>query len=198
MKPLKIFTDGACSGNQNAENFGGWGAVLVYGGHQKELFGGEANTTNNKMELTALLRAFEAIKKGGQHVEVYSDSLYLVNCFRERWYWNWLKNGWKTAGKKPVENQDLWKAIIPYLEKHTIKFYNVKGHINLNGKKTDADALYSEFTETNGAFFTKDDFIYIVGMNNLADTLANEGIESIKPAPLFDLRVEGDERVDDL
>ena len=182
MKSLKIFTDGACSGNQSAENFGGWGAVLVYGEHQKELSGGEADTTNNRMELTALLRALEAVTKDGQNMEVYSDSSYLVNCFRKKWYQNWLDNGWRTAGKKPVENQDLWKAIIPYLEKHRIKFFNVKGHINLKGKKTDIEALLGEFLETNGGAFTRDEFIYIVEKNNQADALANSGVDSVKRA----------------
>lgn len=179
--PLKIFTDGACAGNQNEENFGGWGAALVYGGHQKEIFGGEADTTNNRMELTALLRAFEAIVKDGQSIEVYSDSSYLVNCFRSRWYENWRQNGWKTSAKKPVENRDLWESIIPYLEKHQIRFFRVKGHINLNSKKTDFDSLYREFMELNNGPFSPDDFRYIAEMNNLADALANKGIESVKP-----------------
>ena len=176
MKPLRIYTDGACSGNQNEENFGGWGAVLEYGSHRKEMSGGEPDTTNNRMEMTALLRAFEAITKDGQHIEVFSDSSYLINCFREKWYENWQKNGWKTAGKKPVENQDLWESIIQYLSKHKIKFFRVKGHINLKGKNTDVDALFDKFAEENGSRFTKDDFVYIVEMNNLADALANKGI----------------------
>jgi len=179
--PLKIFTDGACSGNQSTENFGGWGAILVYGGHQKELFGGEADTTNNRMEMTALLRAFEAITKDGQQVELYSDSSYLVNCFMGKWYQKWLENGWKTTGKKSVENRDLWESLLPYLEKHNIKFYRVKGHINLKSKKIDLDSLYNKFLETNEDHFTKDDFKYIVEMNNLADALANKGIDSVKP-----------------
>jgi len=176
--PLKIFTDGACSGNQNAENSGGWGAVLVYGSHQKELFGGEANTTNNRMEMTALLRAFEAIKKDRQIIEIFSDSAYLINCFLGNWYENWMSNGWKTAAKKPVENRDLWEALLPYLDKHHIKFYRVKGHINLSSKKLDLDSLFEAFSEANGDSFSKDDFIYIVEMNNLADKLANKGIGS--------------------
>lgn len=189
-KHLKIFTDGGCSGNQNDENFGGWGAVLQYGRHQKEMSGGERDTTNNRMELTALLRAFEAITKTGQEIEVYADSKYLINCFREKWYAGWIKNGWKTAGKKPVENQDLWKALIPYLEKHKIKFYSVKGHINLNSKKLDFDSLFDDFVKQNERYFTPDDFKYIIEMNNFADALANKGIESVK---LLEPRVEGDD-----
>ena len=197
VKTLKIFTDGACSGNQRAENFGGWGAILVYGEHRKELFGGEADTTNNRMEMTALLRALEAVTKGGQAVEVYSDSSYLVNCFRGKWYRTWLLNGWKTTAKKPVENRDLWEALLPLLEKHSVRFYLVKGHINLNSKKTDADSLFSEFLEKNPGGFTAADFKYIVEMNNLADALANKGIDTVRPRPLLDPRVEGDERIED-
>ena len=180
MTILKIYTDGACAGNQNAENTGGWGAILRYGNHQKELFGGESNTTNNRMEMTALLRAFEAVKKDAQIIEVYSDSSYLVNCFREKWYENWQRNGWKTTGKKPVINQDLWESILPYLIKHHIKFFRVKGHINLNRDKARVDSLFNAFLEQNGARFTIDDFREIVEMNNLADALANKGIESVE------------------
>lgn len=110
MKAINIYTDGACSGNQSEENLGGWGAILEYGLHQKELFGGEINTTNNRMEMLALLNALKAIKKNNQKVNVFSDSSYLMNCFRERWYDNWLKNNWKTSKKTDVENRDLWRA----------------------------------------------------------------------------------------
>ena len=181
--PLKIYTDGACSGNQNAENYGGWGAVLVYGSHRKELFGGEANTTNNRMEMTALLRALEAVTKDGQRIEVFSDSAYLVNCFRGKWYQGWILNGWRTAAKKPVENKDLWEALLPYLERHLVEFYRIKGHINKNSKKFDPDMLFRDFLETNGGSFTRDDFLYTVDMNNLADALANRGIDDIRLNP---------------
>jgi len=180
MTPLKIYTDGACSGNQSDENIGGYGAILEFGAHQKEIFAGEINTTNNRMEMTALLRAFEAITKEGQQIQVFSDSSYLINCFNQKWYETWLQNGWKTANKKPVENQDLWEGILPYLEKHNIKFFRVKGHINLNSKKIDIDSLYSDFVQTNGSSFTIDEFRYIIEMNNRADALANKGIEATK------------------
>jgi len=178
---LKIFTDGACSGNQSDQNLGGWGAILVYGAHRMELFGGEVNTTNNRMELTALLRAFEAVIKDGQSIEIYSDSAYLVNCFRGRWYQKWRENGWETTKKTPVENRDLWESLLPYLSRHRVLFYRVRGHINLRSKKLDLDSHFLKFSETNGASFTKDDFVYVVEMNNLADALANKGIESVKP-----------------
>ena len=182
MTFLNIYTDGACSGNQSEENFGGFGAILEFGEHRKEIYGGEQNTTNNRMEMTALLRAFEAIKKESQRIKIFSDSSYLINCFKEKWYENWKQNGWKTAGKKPVENQDLWEALLPYLEKHQIQFYRVKGHINLNSKSLNLDALYNDFTSTNGKGFSADEFKYIVEMNNLADALANKGIDDIRGA----------------
>jgi len=180
MKPLKIYTDGACSGNQTDKNFGGWGAVLEYGGHRKEVFGGEADTTNNRMEMTALLRALEAVTKEGQNIEVYSDSSYLVNCFRQGWHENWSRNGWKTAGGKPVENRDLWESLLPYLERHRLRFYRVKGHINLKSKKLDVDSLFKDFLEWNGGAFTLDEFKYVIDMNNLADSLASKGAEACR------------------
>lgn len=172
MAILKIYTDGACSGNQNTENIGGWGAILEYGSHRKELYGGERNTTNNRMEMMALLRAFEAIKKEGQTIWAFSDSSYLMNCFREKWYEKWRKNGWKNAGKKDVENQDLWKALLPYLDRHDIRFFRVKGHVDPDSPKTDMDMLYKKFIEWNGDGFSPEDFLHVTRMNNRADELA--------------------------
>ena len=177
---LRIYTDGGCSGNQNDENLGGWGAVLEYAAASKELYGAERNTTNNRMEMTALLRAFEAIKKDGQSIQVFSDSSYLMDCFRKGWYRNWQKNGWMTSGKKPVENQDLWQALLPYLDRHDIRFYRVKGHVNLNSQVTDFDKLYEKFLEWNGPEFSYEDFLYVTEKNNRADALANEGIDSLR------------------
>ena len=180
MLILRLYTDGACSGNQNEDNLGGWGAVLEYAGHTKEIFGAEANTTNNRMEMTALLEAFRALKKDGQTIEVFSDSAYLMDCFRKKWYVNWLKNGWKNAKKQPVENRDLWEQLLPYLESHTISFYRVKGHINTASPSTNMDAHYEKFLEWNGAGFTYDDFLHIVDMNNRCDALANKGVDSLR------------------
>lgn len=180
MKVIKIYTDGACSGNQNESNIGGWGAILEYGEHKKELFGGEADTTNNRMEMTALIEALSALKKEGQIIEVYSDSSYVMNCFREKWYVGWLKNNWKTSGKKPVENRDLWEKLITLVQRHTISFYRVKGHVNLNSTSANLNALYQKFLKTNGSGFTFEDFIYITEKNNRADFLANEGVAQIR------------------
>lgn len=179
MKYLNIYTDGACSGNQNETNSGGWGAVLEFGEHKKELFGGEANTTNNRMEMRALLEALRAIKMPNQKIRVFSDSSYLMECFREKWYISWLNNGWKNSKKEPVENRDLWEALLPFLEEHDISFYRVKGHLNLKHPSTDSKKHYEQFLKWNGAGFGYEDFAYITDMNNRADKLANEGIATV-------------------
>ena len=132
MKTVNIYTDGACSGNQNDENLGGWGAVLEYGEHEKALFGGERDTTNNRMEMKALIEALAALNREGLRIRVFSDSAYLMNCFREKWYEKWLRNNWITSSKTPVENRDLWEQLLPFLEKHTIEFYRVKVHVNIH------------------------------------------------------------------
>ncbi len=177
MTILRIYTDGGCAGNQSRTNFGGWGAVLEYGQHRKELHGGTKNTTNNLMEMTALLEAFKAVKKESQTIEVFSDSSYLMDCFRKKWYLNWQKNGWKTSKKEPVEHKDMWEQLIAYLDIHDISFYRVKGHVNLNSKATDFNRLYDKFTEWNGSSFSYEDFEYITKMNNRADELANLGMD---------------------
>lgn len=179
-KILRIYTDGGCSGNQSDENLGGWGSILEFGGVTKELYGSQANTTNNRMEMTALLEAFRAIKKDGQTIIVFSDSSYLMDCFRKKWYVNWQKNGWKNAKKQPVENRDLWEELLPFLDKHQITFCRVKGHVNLNSKSTNVDALYEKFLEWNGAGYSYDQFVHVIDMNNLADELANKGIDEIR------------------
>ena len=180
MAILRIYTDGGCSGNQSDKNFGGWGAILEYGEHRKELHGGEVNTTNNRMELTAVIEAFKALKGPGYTIEVFSDSSYVMNCFREKWYESWEKNGWKNAARKSVENQELWKELLALVRQHNVKFFRVKGHVNLNSKSTDFDKLYTKFVEWNGARFSFEDFKYITKMNNRADELANMGIDEVR------------------
>lgn len=179
-KVLRIYTDGGCSGNQSKENFGGWGAILEYAGHQKELYGGEINTTNNRMEMTALLEAFKSIKKESQVIEVFSDSSYLMDCFRKKWYVNWMKNGWKTAAKKSVENKDLWEALLPFVQNHKVSFFRVKGHVNLDSASTNVHKLYDKFKEWNGSDFTFQEFEYVTEKNNRADALANLGIDQVR------------------
>lgn len=180
MNILRIYTDGACSGNQNDTNIGGWGLVLEYGEAKKELHGGELNTTNNRMELTAVIEAFKALNRDDLDIEVFSDSSYVMNCFREKWYEKWEKNGWIGTSKKPVENQDLWKELLNLVRKHNVKFYRVKGHVNLKSKVTDFDKLYEKFLEWNGTKFSYEDFKYITEKNNRADELCNIAMDELR------------------
>lgn len=187
MSIIRIYTDGGCSGNQERVNFGGWGAVLELGEHRKELWGGEANTTNNRMELTAVIEAFKALKKDGLTIHVFSDSAYVANCFREKWYESWEQNKWRNAAKKSVENQELWKELLVLVRKHDVTFYRVKGHVKLpktedGGLPESATltAMYEKFLGWNGSSFSYEDFIYITKMNNVVDKLANDGIDSVR------------------
>ena len=124
MKEVTIYTDGACSGNPGP---GGWGAILIYREQRLELSGYEARTTNNRMELLAPIQALSRLKERCA-VKVYSDSAYLVNAFRQHWLENWVKRNWIKSDKKPVENQDLWKEILAFTQKHQIEWIKVKGH----------------------------------------------------------------------
>lgn len=129
--PIVVYCDGACSGNQSANNIGGWGVVLKYKHHRKELWGGERNTSNQRMELTACIKALEAITAKEMPVEIYSDSAYLVNCMNERWYERWRRNGWKNTKKQPVENKDLWQRLLDLIEGRDVRFYKVEGHAGI-------------------------------------------------------------------
>ncbi|MGH7822412.1 MAG: ribonuclease HI [Candidatus Binatia bacterium] len=124
LPEVTIYTDGACSGNPGP---GGWGAILRYGDFERELSGGEARTTNQRMELTAAVKALEALRRPAR-VRLHSDSAYLVNCFRQRWYENWLRNGWRTKDKKPVGNRDLWEKLLGLVEVHDVEWVKVAGH----------------------------------------------------------------------
>ena len=124
MKNVILYTDGACSGNPGV---GGWGAVLLYGEHKREFSGGEVETTNNRMELLAVIEGLEKLKYPC-HVDIYSDSSYTVNGFTEGWIYSWEKNGWKKADKKPVLNVDLWQKLLSLTRVHEVVFHWVKGH----------------------------------------------------------------------
>ena len=124
MDEVTIYTDGACSGNPGP---GGWGAILMLGENRKEISGGSENTTNNIMELTAVIEALKILKRPCK-VNIYSDSAYVVNAFLQKWIYGWMKKGWKTAGKSPVKNVDLWKRLLAAKEKHEVEFIWVKGH----------------------------------------------------------------------
>lgn len=129
---IVIYCDGACSGNQSARNTGGWGAVLQYKDTVKDIHGGERNTSNQRMELTACIKALESVKTKNIPIDVYSDSAYLINCMREKWYVTWRKNGWKNAKKQPVENRDLWEQLLGILAEHTVHFHKVAGHAGVD------------------------------------------------------------------
>ena len=124
MEKVIIYTDGACSGNPGP---GGWGTILMYKEHKKELFGGCKNTTNNIMEITAVLEGLKALKTACE-VEIYSDSAYVVNAFNSHWIDSWKKNGWKNAQKEEVKNKELWQELDVLVEKYKVKFIKVKGH----------------------------------------------------------------------
>ncbi len=124
MKTVKIFTDGACSGNPGA---GGWGAILEYNGFKKELSGGEVQTTNNRMELTAVIKALEALKEPCLAV-ITTDSKYVCDSMQKGWAKSWQKNGWKKSNKEPALNVDLWERLLELDKTHQIEFVWVKGH----------------------------------------------------------------------
>ena len=124
MEKVIIYTDGACSGNPGP---GGWGSILMYKENKKEISGGNPNTTNNIMEITAVIEALKLLKHECE-VQVYSDSAYVVNAFNQGWIYNWKKNNWKTASKEPVKNKELWEELYGFTKMHKIEFIKVKGH----------------------------------------------------------------------
>ena len=132
---VAIYTDGACKGNPGP---GGWGALLLWGDHEKELFGGENATTNNRMELTAVIRALESLRRGCE-VDLYTDSQYVKNGI-ETWIHSWKRNGWKTADRKPVKNDDLWRELDALAARHRVRWHWVRGH-NDHPLNDRADAL---------------------------------------------------------
>lgn len=124
MKKVVIYTDGACSGNPGA---GGWGAILIYNGVEKLCAGYDKATTNNRMEMFAVIMALRTLKESCD-VEIYTDSAYVADAFNKDWITQWQKMKWRTAGKKEVKNQDLWKQLLSEIERHNVKFIKVKGH----------------------------------------------------------------------
>lgn len=136
MKQVEVYTDGACSGNPGP---GGWGAILRYGGVEKELTGYNRETTNNRMELTAAIRGLEALKEPCR-VKLYTDSQYLAKAINQGWLKSWKKNGWKKSDKKPVLNVELWKQLDSQLARHTVAIHWVKGHAK-NKYNNRCDAL---------------------------------------------------------
>ena len=136
MKTVTVYTDGACSGNPGP---GGWGAILEYKGTEKELSGGEDNTTNNRMELTAVIEGLKALKESCI-VELYSDSKYVIDGLSKGWAASWQKNGWKKADKKPALNPDLWELLLELTARHEMHYHWVKGHAE-NPKNNRCDEM---------------------------------------------------------
>ena len=136
MKTVTLYTDGACSGNPGP---GGWGAILIYGEVEKELSGGEKSTTNNRMELTAVIEGLSALKEPC-YVELYSDSKYVIDGLSKGWAASWQKNGWKKADKKPALNPDLWEKLLELARRHVLRYHWVKGHAD-NPKNNRCDQM---------------------------------------------------------
>ena len=136
LKQVEIYTEGACSGNPGV---GGWAAILSYKNTEKEISGGEVETTNNRMELLAIINGLKMLKEKCA-VKVYSDSQYAVSAFNEGWLNNWILAGWRTADKKPVKNEDLWKELVNLTSVHSVEFIKVKGHAD-NVKNNRCDEL---------------------------------------------------------
>lgn len=134
-----IYTDGACSGNPGP---GGWGALLQYNSKEKEINGGEAHTTNNRMEMQAIIEAIKCLNRPSV-AKIHSDSALIVNAFNQGWIENWKRRGWKKANKKPVENQDLWQKMLKAMEPHTVELIKVKGH-STDERNNRVDALAVE------------------------------------------------------
>ena len=124
MEKITIYTDGACSGNPGP---GGWAAILMYKGEKKELSGGKKDTTNNIMEVTAVIEGLKALKYPCE-VDLYSDSAYVINAFSKGWIYNWMKNNWKTSNKESVKNKELWEELYSLTKVHKVNFIKVKGH----------------------------------------------------------------------
>ena len=142
MKKVTIYTDGACSGNPGV---GGWAAILIFNGVEKEISGYDKQTTNNRMELFAVIQALRALKESCE-VEIYTDSAYVADAFLKNWITSWEKNNWKTSGKSDVKNVDLWNALRFELKKHKPTFIKVKGHAdNLYNNRCDELAEKSHF-----------------------------------------------------
>ena len=137
-KTVSLYTDGACKGNPGK---GGWGVLMRYGSHEKELFGGEAHTTNNRMELTAIIQGLAALNRPCA-VVIYTDSQYVKNGM-EKWIHGWKKNGWKTAAKQPVKNEDLWRQLDQLAAQHQIQWQWVRGHAG-HAENERADALANQ------------------------------------------------------
>lgn len=189
MNPILIACDGACSGNGKDHSPGGWGAVLRYKGHQKELCGGSPSTTNNIMELTACIEALSAIKNPDLPIVIYCDSAYVVNCFEQKWYVGWEKNGWKNSKKQPVENRILWEQLLSQVRrfKAAPEFVKIKGHLDLTDESK-IESWHRKLLESRVGrrIISAEEYREALSLNHLADELANRGM-----APFREIRGKG-------
>lgn len=142
MKNVTIYTDGACRGNGKENTIGAYGIVLIYNEVKKEIKKSFVNTTNNIMELSAVIDALSLLKEPCS-VKIYSDSAYVVNAINQNWIKNWIKNGWRTSSKEPVKNRELWEKLMKLMEIHEVKFIKVKGHAD-NPYNNRCDELANE------------------------------------------------------
>jgi ribonuclease HI len=145
MSPILIYTDGACSGNGRGHARGGWAAILVHASTERELSGAESNATNQRMELRAAIEALKALTVPSQ-VTLYSDSAYVVNCFRDSWYEAWRQNGWRNKRKQPIANRELWEELLELVEAfgHVVDFRKVVGHADKLGRSSDSHESYNQ------------------------------------------------------
>ncbi len=181
---IYIYTDGACSNNQSDENFGAWDCILIYGDYEKELSDYEINTSNNRMEMKAVVEALKLLKRYDIPVKIFSDSAYIVNCINQKWYVNWEKNGWKNSKKEAVLNKDLWEEMLFYYKKiENIDFIKIKGHINPNNKE-ELNASYKKQEKDFNQKITLKEYKKHIEYNNKVDKLAvlsaQRGKDSIK------------------
>jgi ribonuclease HI len=181
MKAINIYSDGACRGNQSTKNLGGYGDVLEYGDHIAELKHAEKDTTNNRMEISAVIAGLSAIKEDSKApINLYSDSVYVIDCIRKRWFVKWRQNGWKTSDKTEVKNIDLWEKLIPLATSKPINYFIVKGHVSTKNARS-LSTNHAKFNEKNGSSITMAEFKYIAEMNNRADELANIAMDEFAP-----------------
>ncbi len=204
MKTINIYTDGACSGNQSSQNKGGWACLLELGDYKKIFTGNEANTTNNRMELKAVINAFEKIKASDYKMNIFTDSAYISNCINSRWYVKWLKDGWRNS-KSPKENLDLWEELLMYVApdllsnyidtkkirttKHALsigishtKFIHVPSHVSLKSSDEKLAEKYRKFLASNKLTdkeYSLQDFLHIIEQNNIVDKRAVDAAEKI-------------------
>lgn len=177
MKEVIIFTDGACRNNQAEQNTGGYGALLLYKGKAKEIFGGAINTTNNIMEMTAVIEALKQLKHHDLKVAIFSDSAYIVNAFRERWFDKWRLNGWLNSKKEPVENRALWEEMLALTEcLAEVQFYKIKGH--LKESSVEFNVWYEKLNHQLA--MDKDTFRTYLQYNQRVDELANRGASQME------------------